>query len=328
MPRRRQVSAAAEERVDQRARVVAGRRVDDEAGRLVDDEQVVVLVHDVDGDLRLRDGRGGRSAAGFAAPASCRRRRSRSPLTGCPVDREPALRDEALDVAPREPAQVRRPAVGTGRARTGRDQHAAELLTLRPHVQASTAGSARQRRPEARREEQQDREADRGVGHVERVPAQVADPGVHEVDDVAEPDPIGQVAERAAEEQPERDREVVVPAARARGRGRSGRRRPSTPGRTAAPGPGTARTARPLLREWTSRIRSPRTSTDWPARGTTSATPSSAGRGRRQPPRGRGTAPVRSTATPRGLSPAPPNLAHAAARPVRDRAQGDRDRAR
>ena len=47
------VVAAGEQRVDQRALPVAGRRVDDEARRLVDDEQVVVLVHGVDRDRRV-----------------------------------------------------------------------------------------------------------------------------------------------------------------------------------------------------------------------------------------------------------------------------------
>ena len=34
-------------------------------------------------------------------------------------------------------------------------------------------------------------------------------PGVDEVDDVAEPEPVEQVADRAAEEQPEGDRHVA-----------------------------------------------------------------------------------------------------------------------
>ena len=43
-----------EQRVDQRVAVVmAGRRVDDEPGRLVDDEQVVVLVDDRQRDVGL-----------------------------------------------------------------------------------------------------------------------------------------------------------------------------------------------------------------------------------------------------------------------------------
>ena len=36
-------------------------------------------------------------------------------------------------------------------------------------------------------------------------------PEVDEVDDVAEPEPVGQVAERAAEQQPEGDRQERVP---------------------------------------------------------------------------------------------------------------------
>ena len=47
--------AAAEQRVDERSVGVARRRMDDEPGRLVDDEQVLVLVDDGDVDLRLGD---------------------------------------------------------------------------------------------------------------------------------------------------------------------------------------------------------------------------------------------------------------------------------
>jgi hypothetical protein len=48
------VVAARAERVDERPAPVAGRRVDHEAGRLVDDQQVLVLVDDVDRDLGRR----------------------------------------------------------------------------------------------------------------------------------------------------------------------------------------------------------------------------------------------------------------------------------
>ena len=72
-------------------------------------------------------------------------------------------------------------------------------------------------------------EADRGVRDVERVPAQVADAGVDEVDDVAEAQPVDEVAERAAEQQPEGDRQVAASARPGRGSRRSGRPRRSTP---------------------------------------------------------------------------------------------------
>ena len=45
------VAAAEHQRVYERAVRVAGGRVDDHAARLVDDQQIVVLVHDVDGDI-------------------------------------------------------------------------------------------------------------------------------------------------------------------------------------------------------------------------------------------------------------------------------------
>ena len=56
-PDERPATAAAQQRVHQRAGVVAGRRVDDHARRLVDDRQVVVLVNDLEWN-RLRRGFG------------------------------------------------------------------------------------------------------------------------------------------------------------------------------------------------------------------------------------------------------------------------------
>ena len=46
--------AVCQERVDQRAARMTGRRVDDEPGRLVDDQQVLVLVDDPQRDLGRR----------------------------------------------------------------------------------------------------------------------------------------------------------------------------------------------------------------------------------------------------------------------------------
>ena len=59
--------------------------------------------------------------------------------------------------------------------------------------------------------------ADRGVGDVERVEAQVAEAGVDPVDDVAEAEAVDHVAERATEQQAERDRQQRVPARSCRG---------------------------------------------------------------------------------------------------------------
>ena len=80
------VAAMVDQRVDQRAGPVAGAGMDDKAGRLVDDDQLGVLVEDVERDvlaLRLRrlrlgqvdrdDVAGRHLALGFARPA-CRRR--------------------------------------------------------------------------------------------------------------------------------------------------------------------------------------------------------------------------------------------------------------
>ena len=58
-------------------------------------------------------------------------------------------------------------------------------------------------------------------------------PDVDEVDDVAEAEPVDEVAERAAEQQPERDRQVEAPARPRRGTRRSATRRRATRARTA-----------------------------------------------------------------------------------------------
>ena len=59
---------------------------------------------------------------------------------------------------------------------------------------------------------------------VERVePRALPMPDVDEVDDVAEPQPVDQVAQRAAEQQAQRDRQVQARARRGRGTRRSGR---------------------------------------------------------------------------------------------------------
>ena len=47
------VVAARQQRVDERPLPVAGRRMDHEARGLVDDQQVIVLVHDRQGDRRV-----------------------------------------------------------------------------------------------------------------------------------------------------------------------------------------------------------------------------------------------------------------------------------
>src|SRR6058998_2486989 len=54
--------------------------------------------------------------------------------------------------------------------------------------------------PDREEDEEEDRRADRRVGDVERVPAPPVDARVDEVDDIAEPQPIEEVADRPAEQ--------------------------------------------------------------------------------------------------------------------------------
>src|SRR6266404_7141002 len=65
-----------------------------------------------------------------------------------------------------------------------------------------------ERRSDGQQDQHEDRPADRRVGDVERVPANAADAGVDEVDDIAETQPVRHVAERPTEQQAEGDRQV------------------------------------------------------------------------------------------------------------------------
>jgi hypothetical protein len=102
------VVAAREERIDERALPVAGRGVDHEAGGLVDDQQVLVLVDDRHGDGRVglqmvRD-LGRRNLEGHAGAAADLRVRPEAPAGV--VDQAP-IRDQLLDVRARQARPVR-----------------------------------------------------------------------------------------------------------------------------------------------------------------------------------------------------------------------------
>src|SRR4029079_4204609 len=71
-------------------------------------------------------------------------------------------------------------------------------------------GASVTRHEEGTEQEQQDREADRGVGDVERVEPQVADTDIDEVDDVADAEPVGHMPEASTQQQLERNREQRV----------------------------------------------------------------------------------------------------------------------
>ncbi len=105
------VVAAGEQRVDERALPVARGRVHDEARRLVDDEQVIVLVDDVDRDRRVglqvvRD-LGGRDLQRHRAPAQHGVRAQAAAV----LVREQPLGGELLDVRARQPRPVGHEAV-------------------------------------------------------------------------------------------------------------------------------------------------------------------------------------------------------------------------
>ena len=95
------VAAMRDQRVDERSGLVPGRRMHDQAGGLVDDQQVGILVDDLEGDdLAFRFGRQGRRHVDNDARAcielsigiACR----------CIVDRDPAFENQRLQPRTRQ----------------------------------------------------------------------------------------------------------------------------------------------------------------------------------------------------------------------------------
>ena len=203
--------AVGQEGVDQRPVRMTGGRVDDQAGRLVDDQQVVVLVDDVEDDL----GRGSeveRDRVGDLQAQLRARGDDRVRLEELTGRGQPAVGDELLDVAPRQARSRRRrsdrpaPPEPSGHAQQA-DPGRGRRLNHRNARRPCGPHRARARAPKSMTRAALTAD----VGDVERVPAEPADPDVHEVDDVAEAQPVDHVAERAAQQQPEGDREVQAP---------------------------------------------------------------------------------------------------------------------
>ena len=246
-----------EQRVDERvAVVVPGRRVDDEAGRLVDDEQVVVLVDD-----RQRDVRCGREVAARPAPG----RRGGPPSRRVTIElarsggavrgrRQAALGDELLDVAARQPGRVGDEPVHAAPVAL-RDPERSGPRRRRPPQASIKSGSRLRFRSGCRWLAASGPQRPRTmssrmaieiarVGDVEGVEAQVAEPDVDQVVDVAEPE-AGRSGCRSRRRAAARARPTApCSGPSCRGTRRSARRRRATRSRTGRPDPGTARTAR------------------------------------------------------------------------------------
>ena len=127
------------QRLGERALAVAAAGVHDEARRLVDDEQVVVLVGDRDVDRRDRGGRGRRRLAGSST--SIARRRPRRWRFWTTTARRPHER-RRRSAAPRALATRQRPARGTRRAAApasvGRQPSAAPPPRSRTKIRTTT----------------------------------------------------------------------------------------------------------------------------------------------------------------------------------------------
>ena len=268
-----------------------GARVDDETGRLVDDEQVLVLPGDVEVHRLRRELDRLGQLDDHVLPAL-------EPVALGPplaVDEHGAARDQPLG----EPA----------RADLGaRGEHAVEP---RP-PQGRESGESPTRRGAAvaavgareRGEQHRDADDDEGVREVERRP--VAE--VEEVRHVAEPDAVEQVRDAAADHEAERDRAAPDGARPSARRRRASRRRRSRSARSRSP----------------SRSRRGRTRCRSCGRGGSRTAP------RPAPPR-RGRARARRPASSAGRRRAPPARSRArpshCARAGAERALGGRDRA-
>ena len=185
--------------VDERAGALAGARVHDEAGRLVDHEQVVVLVHDGHRRRRARPRAPASAAVGHvdldlvarAQPRGAGRRPGSPPTSTAPASMRSATSARLRPVTMATMRSTRSPASASGTT--------SRTITVRrrPRRAATATSSTPMPDPQG------------GVGHVEdRPPLQV-----DEVDDAPAEEPVagpegavGEVAERAAEDDAEPER--------------------------------------------------------------------------------------------------------------------------
>ncbi len=200
---------------------VAARGVHDDARRLVDDDQVLVLVGDRERARRRRPDPARPPVAARRAP---RRARPRARAGACARPRRRRARAPPRSAAPPASASPSGPARNASRRSPARLRRDVEL-----HRSAPLAYDDQQR---------QHADRDRRVGDVERRPVRQLD----EVDDRALAQAVDDVAQRAAEQQPGRAARSTAawrsarstrPARRRRSRSRLRRsRRRSAAGRT------------------------------------------------------------------------------------------------
>ena len=162
------------------------------------------------------------------------------------VDGQPPVGDELLDVAPGQARRVGHEPVDPAGGPVG-DPHGPDARRdrrFRHPASPAPAGRSSRSVTNALTNNSRMAQADRRIGDVERVQPEVADADIDEVDDVADAEPVGHVAERATEQQPERHGQTACSGPRCGGTRRSRRRRRPRRPRTAAPDRGTARRAR------------------------------------------------------------------------------------
>ena len=189
---------ACEQRVDDRAGLVPGRRMGHEAGRLVDDEDVGVLVDDVERDVLRLEATSARDVGDVELEAGARLHGSRARTTvGRPaVSRPSAMSRCTYDRERPDASATKRSARDSRRARGDLDgDHARHHAWPAPTGRRPAAGQpvAEQRRDD----EQEDAMLIAASAMFQAYQREIADAHVHEVDDVAEANAVDEVADGA-----------------------------------------------------------------------------------------------------------------------------------
>jgi hypothetical protein len=125
------VAMATQERIDEGPVLMARRGMDDQPRRLVDDQQVRVLVDDRDLDRCVADWRRRRGRRHLDANRRARRD-DRVGLERLTIGGDPARRDEALDEAPGKTREIGGEAIGSAVSARGND-HRSNIVTGRRH---------------------------------------------------------------------------------------------------------------------------------------------------------------------------------------------------
>ena len=134
-------TAMGDEGIDERARLVAGGRVNDEASGLVEDDEILVLVDDVERDALCARGRGrgGGTVSSTRWPDAHGESRI---IDDAAIDARMTRRDEGLDARAGQRADARGQEAIEAIARLGREGQRASLRRFGDGASGSATGAA------------------------------------------------------------------------------------------------------------------------------------------------------------------------------------------